>query len=511
MVGPNYKPPSPHVATNWRAPDAPGLRPGSEPATLEAWWTVFADPILTNLVETAYRQNPTLLEAGARVFAARAQRGVAIGALFPQTQGALGGYSYQLLSTNAGGPNTLIGSDLRNFGDVTMGLEATWELDVFGRFRRGIEAADAELLASVASYDDVLVSLLARIASSYVQRRLLERRLAVVDSNLAVQRASYEIAEQRFRAGAVTELDVAQARTLLRNTEALRPLVEAGLDQTENDLSVLLGVPPSELTILAEGRGNIPVPPAEVAVGIPAELLRRRPDVRRSERALAAQSAQIGIATSDLYPRFSLTGVIELDAENAKDFFEGHSFQGVGGPSVRWAILNYGRIRNNIRVQDASYQAVVGAYEAAVLRAQQEVADALAAYLRNRRRVQQLSGAAEAAARAVDLADVQYREGAADYLRVLNAQQAKLSQDDALILTEGQVAIDLVALFRALGGGWEIREGRPFLSDEYRTEMARRTNWGDLLTEENTTANRDHGGSDVGDDSHSPSRWWPQW
>jgi len=359
----------------------------------------------------------------------------------------------------------------------------------------------------------VLVSLVAQVATTYVQRRLLERRLAIVDDNIAVQRASYQIAEDRFRFGTVTELDVAQARTLLRSTEALRPQIDANIQQAENNLAVLLGLPPQDLTHLLGSRGRIPVPPAEIAIGIPAALLRRRPDVRRSERELAAQSAEIGIAKSDLYPRFSLTGVIELDAEDVKNFFAGNSFQGFGGPSFRWAILNYGRIRNNVRVQDASYQALVGSYEATVLQAQQEVENALAAYLRNRVRVGLLFEAAEAAARAAEIADLQYREGAVDYVRVLNAQQAKLSEDDSLVLTQGQVAIDLVDLFRALGGGWEMRVGQGFVSEEFRRDMEERTNWGGALFTEATTGDLAGAQSDFrpGDSPWRWRWWWPKW
>jgi len=273
MVGPNYiRPPAPTAAA-WIDPGDPAVR--RETQDLGAWWTVFNDPVLTTLVETAYHQNPSLRTAGARVLEAQARRGIAVGSLFPQQQDAFGEATSNELSknrANRGGPGLI-----SDFDDWQVGFDATWELDVWGRFRRDIEAADAELLASVASYDDVLVSLIAEVARNYMLLRTLEGQLAVARENVAIQQRSFEIAEAKFQGGTVTELDSAQAASLLRDTEAQIPGLESGIRQTQNTLCVLLGIPPQDLRSTLGGAQPIPSPPAQAAVGIPADLLRRRP------------------------------------------------------------------------------------------------------------------------------------------------------------------------------------------------------------------------------------------
>ena len=298
MVGPDYvRPPAP-TADVWIETGDPAVR--RETQDIGAWWTVFNDPILNTLVETAYRQNPSLRTAGVRVLEAQARRGIAIGSLFPQQQDAFGEATSNEISknrANRGAPGLI-----SDFDDWQIGFDATWELDVWGRFRRGIEAADAELLASVASYDDVLVSLVAEVARNYMLLRTLEGQLAVARDNVAIQERSFEIADAKFKGGTVTELDSAQAASLLRDTEAQIPGLESSIRQTQNTLCVLLGIPPQDIQYLLGGAQPIPSPPAEVAVGIPADLLRRRPDIRRTERQLASQSAQIGIAKADLFP-----------------------------------------------------------------------------------------------------------------------------------------------------------------------------------------------------------------
>src|SRR5206468_5886188 len=283
---------------------------------------------------------------------------------------------------------------------------------------------------SVASYDDVLVSLISEVARNYALLRTLEERLGVARVNVEIQQRSFEIADAKFKGGTVTELDSAQAAALLHDTEAQVPGLESEIQQTQNTLCILLGLPPQDLQHLLGGPQAIPTVPAEVAVGIPADLLRRRPDIRRSERQLAAQSAQIGIAKADLFPSLALVGTISVAARDFDDLFKSSSLENFGGPSFRWAILNYGRIQSNIRVQDASYQALVGDYENTVLQAQAEVANAIAAYLGAQRQVQFLTGSLASADRAVELAEFQYREGMTDYTRVLNTQQALVVEQD---------------------------------------------------------------------------------
>jgi len=482
-----------------------------EHADYSAWWTVFSDPTLTSLVETAYRQNPSLQAAGARVLEAEANRGIAIGTLYPQLQEAAGAYSYATASTNRanqGGPGLST-----SFSDWSVGLDAAWELDFWGRFRRGIESADAQLLASVAAYDDALVSLVAEVALNYITLRTLEERLAVAQANVEIQQRSYDIVSEKFRGGAVTKLDAEQAASLLEDTRALIPGFEASIRQTQNTLCLLLGIPPQDLRdILGQAR-PIPSAPPQVAVGIPADLLRRRPDIRRAERSLAAQSALIGVAKSDLLPRLSLAGTISVASKDFSDLFKGDSIEAFGGPSFRWAILNYGRLSNNVRVQDAEYQALISDYENTVLRAETEVENAVAAFLGARRQVDLLARSVDAARNAVTLADFQYREGAVDYTRVINTQQFLLTEQDKWVSTKGAVALDLTTLYRALGGGWELRAGKDFVPPETAKQMRERTYWGDRLSSEEQLETPAAAAAGT-----EPERgwwrwrwWWPQW
>jgi len=509
MVGPDYvRPPAP-TAETWI--DTGDVAVRREPADVSAWWSVFNDPVLNTLVETAYRQNPSLRAAGVRVLEAQARRGIAIGLLFPQQQDAFGVYSSNELSeTRANQSSPLLSS---SFDDWQVGFDAGWELDFWGRFRRGIEATDAELLASVATYDDVLVSLVAEVARNYALLRTLEERLTVARANVAIQERSFEIADAKFKGGTVTELDSAQAASLLQDTQALIPALESAIRQTRNTLCILLGIPPQDLQHLLGGTQPIPAAPAEVAVGIPADLLRRRPDIRRTERVLAAQSAQIGIAKADLFPSLSLFGTISVAANDFDDLFKSDSLENFGGPTFRWAILNYGRIANNIRVQDARFQALIGDYESTVLQAQGEVENAIAAYLGAQRQVTFLTGSVASAARAVELAEFQYREGATDYTRVLNTQQFLVSEQDRLVDTRGSVALNLVAVYKALGGGWELRAGKDFVPPETRQHMVERTSWDGMLTTEAQAQDLEAAAS--GTESERGwwrwRWWWPQW
>jgi NodT family efflux transporter outer membrane factor (OMF) lipoprotein len=509
MVGPDYvRPPAP-AAEHWMESGEATI--SHEHADYSAWWTLFGDPTLTSLVETAYRQNPSLQAAGARVLEAEANRGIVIGALYPQLQEAAGAYSYATLSTNRANQGTP-GLD-STFSDWGVGLDAAWELDFWGRFRRGIESADAQLLASVAAYDDALVSLVAEVALNYITLRTLEERLAVAQTNVEIQQRSYDIVYEKFRGGAVTKLDAEQAASLLEDTKALIPGFEASIRQTQNTLCLLLGMPPQDLRDILGGPRPIPSAPPQVAVGVPADLLRRRPDIRRAERVLAAQSALIGVAKSDLFPRFSLAGTISVASKDFADLFNGDSVEAFGGPSFRWAVLNYGRLTNNVRVQDAEYQALISDYENTVLRAQSEAESAIAAFLGARRQVDFLARSVDAARNAVSLADFQYREGAVDYTRVINTQQFLLTEQDKWVSTKGAVALDLTTLFRALGGGWELRAGKDFVPPEIAKQMRERTYWGGRLSseEQQETPTAAAAGTESEHGWWRWRWWWPQW
>jgi NodT family efflux transporter outer membrane factor (OMF) lipoprotein len=483
--------------------------------------------VLDQLVEHAYRQNLSLQAAGLRVIQAQARRGVAIGGLFPQTQEINASYSRTRSSANQ-----VASQGVGNFNSYDASFDAAWELDVWGKFRRGIEAADEELLAAVASYDDVLISLIGEVAAVYVRIRVLEEQLALARSNARIQRESLEVATARFEAGGTSDLDVQQATSLLEDTEADIPQFAIDLRQAENSLSVLLGMPPSDLDALLSGSSGIPVPPPTLLVAIPAELVRRRPDVRRDERLLAAQSARIGIAKSQLFPQVSLSGSVGLSAEQAAEFFQGRSLEAIGGPQFRWPILNYGRLINAVRVEDAVFQERVASWQNTVLVAQREVENAIVAYLRGGERVARLERSVDAANRAVEISLIQYRGGATDYTSVLTAQQAKIVEDRKLTASRGEVTLSVVALYKALGGGWEIRAGEAFVPEATRAEMRGRTYWGDMLDTDEvdadvTAARRDVDGvaapttgpyGETADDTAYDGVgegawhwWWPEW
>jgi NodT family efflux transporter outer membrane factor (OMF) lipoprotein len=507
MVGPDYKRPPAPVAGDWIAREGAGIAPGSEP--IGPWWDSFDDPILSQLIVEAYHGNPSLQAAGVRVIEAQAQRGIAIGTLFPQIQNAVGSYS-----RNVGSENVLLPPPQRGFNDYLAGFDVGWELDFWGKFRRGIESTDAKLLASVANYDDVLVSLLAEVALNYIGIRTAQEELGVAQRNAKIQRESFDIATRRAQAGAVTEVDPAQAATILHSTEAQIPTFEAQIDQQAATLSSLVGTPPRQLEdLIGTASGDIPIAPEEYGVGVPADLLRRRPDVRRAERQLAAQSAQIGVAKADLFPHFSLVGTISLHAEDAAKFFEGRSFEAFGGPTFSWAILNYGRISNNVRVQDAEYQALVNDYTTTVLNAQADVVSALADHRGALLRTASLRESVAAAQKVVDLVGRQYAEGAVDFTTVLLAQQFLVQQEDLLAASRGTEAATMVTIYKSLGGGWEPWQGYGVVSKDTAEQMQSRTRWGDLLTEheQRNIAQQASTGTEHDRGWWRWRWWWPQW
>jgi NodT family efflux transporter outer membrane factor (OMF) lipoprotein len=326
-------------------------------------------------------------------------------------------------------------------------------------------------------------------------------RLVIARENVKIQEQSLQITETRFKEGDVTELDVQQARALLRNTQATIPRIQSDLRQSKNGLAILLGILPGELKDILDAPKPIPTVPDEVRVGVPSGLLRRRPDIRLAERRLAAQSALIGVAKADLYPHFSLFGSIGLEGSDSNitaagfkadgtpggssfsDLWDSDSIRFFGGPSFTWDIFNYGRIKNRVRVQDARFQQLIAYYQNTVLKAAQEVEDAMVAFLRSQDEVKLLSESVKAATRSVDLSMIQYREGLVDYQRVLDTQRFQSQDQDLLTEIQGSVVLNFIAMFKALGGGWEIRKGKDFVPDKTKEEMEKRTNWGDLLNQ----------------------------
>ena len=462
-VGPNYTPPQAKVVDRWIDSSHPSIKvKESSLRTISekedwiriAWWNVFDDPTLTELVRRAAGTNLPLQIAAERVIEARAQLGVARGTLWPQQQEMKGAYSRNKFSGKAypWGRFPL----RREFDDWSVGFQAAWELDFWGRYRRMIEAAQANLEAQVASYDEMLVILQAEVATNYLQLRSFDERLALARQNLDLQQKTLDIVRARFEAGLVSGLDLHQAEAIVAQTEAMIPLLELGRRRAENRLCTLLGIPPQDLDPVL-GTGKIPQPPAEVVVGLPAELLRQRPDVRRAERLVAAQSARIGIAESDLYPQFAIVGTLSWQAEKFSDIFNGDALAGRVGPGFSWKILNYGRIWNNIWAEDSRLRQAILAYQETVLRAAEEAEAMIAAYLREQERVQAVDKAVQATDRAVQLATALYQQGVIDYQRLIDSQRVLLQQQDALAESKANVALHLIGLYKALGGGWQIR------------------------------------------------------
>ena len=453
-VGPNYCTPSAATAEYWIDADNPRLK--SLEDNNAHWWTVFNDPTLDYLVASAADENLTLKMAGCRILEARAERGVALGNLFPQQQGASGSYSRNALGN--GYPFDEFPGLGHYFDNTQVGFNAAWELDFWGRFRRAIEAADANLDAQCAGYNNVLVLLQAEMAANYIQMRAYEERLQLARKNVDLQKETLRIISLRERAGLVTELDVQQATYNLGQTESLIPTLDAGRRRAQNRLCILMAKPPQELDQIANRFGSIPVPPQEIVVGIPADLLRRRPDVQQAERAAALQSARIGIAEAEFYPHIAITGTIGVQAQNFSNLFNSQSLVGQIGPGFNWNLLNYGRIENNVRAQDARFQQAVLTYRDTVLRANEEVENGIVSFLREQERVASLTGSTNAAARSVEIATRQYEKGTIYYQPLLDSERVLVQQQDTLTESRGLVGIYLVAIYKALGGGWQAQQ-----------------------------------------------------
>jgi NodT family efflux transporter outer membrane factor (OMF) lipoprotein len=458
------------------------------------WWSIFGDPVLSQLVTAAHLNNNNIRLAGLRVLEARASLGIARGSRYPQAQFIAGDATrIDLSESNA---NTASGADL-SYVQYNLGASASWEIDFWGRFRRGIESADANLLASIASYDDTLVLLTAQTADVYVVIRTTEELLRIARENLTLQQRSFDIVDVLYRFGESNELDVQQAQTLLLSTRATIPGLETSLRQAHHALAVLLGLPPTDLSKILGGEGKIPAVPTQIMVGVPADMLRQRPDVRRAELFAMAQNAQVGVAKADLYPSFSISGSLGLAAagntnttrtgdSGIGELFRSDSVTYIVGPSFIWPFLNYDRIKNNIRVQDARLQQALVQYQETVIQAAREVEDAMVAFVGSQRQDDILADTVASARRSTELSLLRYQEGFADYQRVLDAQQQLFAQQQRYVSNTGVAIQSLIAVYKSLGGGWQSG-GAGFVDEATRQEMQQRTDWNDLLEADRNT------------------------
>lgn len=458
-VGPDYVPPEIPTPDAWTDAIAEDLARGAD-SSLQAWWTVFEDPLLDSLIERCREQNLDLKVAASRVRESRAVLAIAQGARLPVAEGA---GSAAVSEQSDDGPLQQVappgGFESQNL--LQLQVDASWEIDVFGRVRRSIEAAGAQYQASVEDYRDVMVTLFAEVALAYTDVRSAQQRIRYLQDNVATQRDSLALAVDSFESGVSSRLDVAQAETSLAVTQSMIPLMEISLNQSLNRLAVLLGQDAGSLRQELQAAGPIPAPAEAIGVGVPADLLRQRPDIRRSERLLAAQTAQIGVATADLYPSFSIGGFIGLQSRSVADLFDGSSITwGLGAP-VQWSLFDGDRIRSNIRVQDEKAEQRLLQYRNGVLSAIEEVDNAIVGYNLSQARKQLLGKATASAGEALDLVLVQYKAGLTDFNNVLVTQRELQTQQDHLVVAESDVVLDLIALYKALGGGWMFEATEP--------------------------------------------------
>jgi len=474
-VGPDFKRPEVPWLARWSSGSLDSLvaeQRGKPKAQIDEWWRNFNDPMLERLVAEAQRVNPDVRTAGMRILEARAQLMIAGSLLYPQQQQVTG----SVLRT---GEVKSSGRDIA-FTAYNAGVGLGWEIDFWGKFRRGIEAADASYFASIAQYDDLQVLMAAQVANSYCAIRTIELQLKIAHENAALQKRSLEITERLFKHGNESELDVQQAKAQYLGTLATIPQLEGSLRQNQNALSILLARPPEPLPEVAKNKDTIPQAELGVIVDLPADLLRRRPDVRAVEMQLAAQSALIGVAEADFYPSISLLGSLGLSATSLAGSPRTLAY-GIG-PSLVWNMFDHGRLTGQVLVQDARFQQLYEQYQAAVLKAAREIDDGAVGFAANRAQIPVLKDAVKAARRSLDIANIQYQEGMSDFQRVLDTQRTLFSQQELLVSTMSNVTLSLIALYKAMGGGWQQGRGHPLVDDATRETMGKRSNWREMLT-----------------------------
>ncbi len=477
LLGPDYREPEVAWLKDWQ-PSAYAratTRGEQHAADLRFWWRLFNDPILNRLIDSARQDNLSLRVAGLRILESRALLGIAGSSLYPQVQQASGGLNYVNTRQRGGA----LPDDTQSQATYQMGFNMAWEMDFWGRFKRSIESADAAFFASIANQQDAQVLISAQVADSYFAYRTTEARIAIAHENAAIQKRSYEITERIFKGGGDSELDLQQAKTQYLATLASIPQLELALIKTRNALSVLLGRAPGDLPELADPEYRLPGIDSTGIRDIPALLLARRPDIRAAAWQVAAQSAQIGIAEAEFYPAISLLGAIGWSGGTSGDTSDVRSL-GIG-PALSWNIFDYGRIENNVRVQDARLQQVIEKYQEAVLQAARETDDAAISVLKTAEQHTLLDQTVNAAQRSLEIANTRYREGYADFQRVLDAQQALFTQADRRLVNHGNHIGAVVGLYKGLGGGWIATPVEQLIPAGVRNTMQERTDWGNLL------------------------------
>ncbi len=474
MLGPDYKEPDIDMEKDWLNYED-DQQIATPPVDVKWWDHAFHDETLNTLVEMALSENLTLRSAGLRVLQARQKLAIAVGSQYPQSQ-----------SLNGSAQSGTVSPSSRSSQQYGTSFNLSWEVDVWGRFQRQIESASANLDVSIAEYDGVMISLVSEVAQNYLLIRETELRLTLFRDNLKLQQESLRITDAKYKAGEVSALDSEQAKTLLYNTKASISSLEPVLQQLKNSLAILLGKPPYDMSDLLANNQGIPTVNKNVSLGMPQNLLRRRPDIRTSERQLATQSAQIGFAITELYPHFSIGGIIGTNSgSSGSDLFKDENSNWNTFVSFNWNIFNYGRLKGNVKLQDALFQQRLEDYHQTVLEAQGEVENAIVAFLASNKQVEDYTQAVTASLNAMTLSQIQYRDGLVNFNTVISTQQTLTQQQDILVQTQGNTATDLVNVYKSLGGGWEIRDNRDpvdFLPQVTKDEMIKRTEqWQDTF------------------------------
>ncbi len=470
-LGPDYQEPDVAWLQHWQSDLYGQAAKGQDAVDLRFWWRTFNDPVLNGLIETARRENPTLRIAGLRILEARAALGIASSNQYPQLQQIGAGATYVDRRQD--------GNDA-HYTAYRASLDAVWELDFWGRFRRGVESAEAGFFGSITNQQDVQVLLAAQVADLYYGYRTTLLRIDIARQNAAIQKRSLEITQRLHSSGQESELDLQQAKAQYLGTLAVIPDLEGSAVRLRNAMASLLARKPGDVPELDGVKGPLPTV-TPVAIGdVPAKLLMRRRDVRTAAWGVAAQSAQIGIAEADLYPAISLLGSLSWtsDTLSGSPSVRGFSI----GPALTWNIFDYGRIRNNVRLQDARLQQTIEAFQNSALQAAREIDDAAITVVKTAEQQAPLSGAARAAERSLSLATTQYQEGYADFERVLDAQRVMFSQTERELINQGAHISAVITLYKAVGGGWVDMTGEQMVSQPVRETMESRTNWGDLIT-----------------------------
>ena len=445
-VGPDYVKVEPETENNWNMPLDGGLNDDSpNPEIMAAWWKTLNDPELSSIEMRAVKGNLDLKKARSRIREARALRGMSNANFFPLLDGGASAGKYHTSKNNGGGNENSL---------YKTGFDAGWELDFFGGIRRLVESADANIEAAQNGLYHTLVTLQAEVAMNYVEVRTFQRRLTIAETNIKTQQEILKLNRSRRKAGLTSELAVEESLYTLEHTRSLIPALQTGLEAAKNRLAILLGETPGSVHKELKIRRLIPAPPVTMAVGLPAETLRRRPDIRQAERNLAAMTARVGVATAELYPKFRLFGTIGLESISTGDFLTAASRTWSLGPDISWNIFHGGALRQKIKIQSARQEQALIQYEKTVLKALEEVENILTAHIKEQHRQKSLKAATNAATRAYELSMDLYKAGLVDFNNVLTNQTVMQSFQDKLALSTGAITLNFISLYKSLGGGW---------------------------------------------------------